>query len=92
MQTKLTAPQAKQLARIQRGIGTHVAIQRGVVLGALNQRLLMRKLIWYTIQTSLSQRVYGGDGSTTRYRVLRLTAKGKRALNAYRGWTSGAPA
>ena len=82
MKKKLTAPQAKRLAAIQRGSGNRIPVKRGA-FNAFDKRLLMNKLIWYTLQRYTSQRLYGGDGKTYTDRVLRLTAKGRKALQQY---------
>ncbi len=81
--TTLTAPQAKRLAHIERGFATRIPVKRGA-FKSLDQRLLMGKLIWYTLQKWTSQTLYAGDGKVHHERVLRLTAKGRKALKQYR--------
>lgn len=81
MPIKLSAAQAKRLSLIERGFATRIPVKRGA-FKAFDQKLLMQKLIWYTLQTTTWTPTHGSFKQ--RERVLRLTAKGRRALDAYR--------
>ncbi len=81
MKTKLSAAQAKRLAAIERGFGNRVPVKRGA-LKAFDQKLLMNGFIWYTLQRITWTPTFGQVNS--RDRVLRLSAKGRRALEQYR--------
>lgn len=78
---KLSAAQAKRLSLIERGFATSIPVKRGA-FKAFDQKLLMQKLIWYTLRRVTWTPTHGSVKQTDR--VLRLTTKGRRALDLYR--------